>query len=116
MNNGFYCSPSHHSHAWVSFIYSLFLIVHVKCLSYKCPLKEEPSYENHVKCYNDDLLCVPTYEKKQVNASPGQLGPQFSDLQAELLVHVFTLSHRPQQAAVLSAQLALSVLQFGYCA
>lgn len=51
-----------------------------------------------------------------VNPSPGHFCSQLSDLQSELQVHVFTLSHRPQQAAVLLAQLVVSVLQFSHSA
>lgn len=54
--------------------------------------------------------------KAAVNPSPGQLCSQLGDLQSELQVYVFTLSHRPQQAAVLLAELAVSMLQFSHCA
>lgn len=54
--------------------------------------------------------------KTVVNPSPGQLRSQLCDLQCELQVNVFTLSHRSQQAAVLLTQLAVSVLQFSHCA
>lgn len=47
--------------------------------------------------------------------SPGQLCSQLSDLQGELQVDVLTLSHCPQQAAVLLIQLTVSVLQFSHC-
>lgn len=62
---------------------------------------------------NDDDIFVYIYVTG-VNPSPDQLRSQLCDLQSELQVHVLTLSHRPQQAAVLLAQFAVSVLQFSH--
>ena len=49
-----------------------------------------------------------------VHSPPGQLCSQLCDLQGELQVVVFTLGHRPQQAAVLLVQLAVSVPQLSH--
>lgn len=73
-----------------------------------CALLVEPCY------FGRYLLCLQIYCKYRVNPSPGQLRPQLCDLQTELQVHILTMSHRSQQAAVLVAQFAVSVLQFSH--
>lgn len=63
------------------------------------------SFRNLVPC-----LC------KEDSLSPVQLCLQLGDFHTELQVCVFTLSHHPQQAALLLAQLLVSLLQFSHSA
>lgn len=53
-------------------------------------------------------------EEEVVPPLPGQLCSQLCDLQDELQVRVLTLSHRPEQAAVLLVQSVLSILEFSH--
>lgn len=53
-------------------------------------------------------------KEEAVCPPPGQLCSQLSDLQGELQVHVLTLSHCPEQTAVLLTKPLVSVLQFSH--
>lgn len=53
-------------------------------------------------------------ENEAVCPSPGQLCSQLCHLQGQLQVYILTLSHAPQQAAVLLIQLSVGMFELSH--